>query len=514
MASISDTFYSHARSRGSKPAIVAEDRALTYEALADLVRRWASVMAARGVRRGDHVGVLLPNSVECVALMLVAADLGVVLVPLSTSLPAPAVHRAFVAGDVRHVVGTVSTLGGLVSSSACDFAFADGLWLSVDGPVHHAESLAPMLATARTDSRTPGDVEDDDPFILTMTSGSTGDPKPIVLTQRTKFNRAAAAVELYGVSSEDRVLAATPLYHSLAERLVLIPLLNGGTSILMARFSASEWLRWVSEHGVTFTIAVSSQLRQIGQQLTTARQERLATLRCVVSSSALLETHVKTELLDRLRCDFHECYGASEIAIASNLDPQAAREKTSSVGTAAPGVDIKILGENGQPVPTGEPGEIVCETPMIFGGYFKRPDLTRQAMWGNHFRTGDVGRLDGDGFLYFLGRQKDIIITGGINAYPADIESVIESHPSVAECAVFAMPDERLGEVVAAAIVPSDSGRLDQRAIRFHCAEHLADFQQPRRYFVVEGLPRNSMGKIMRRALVTQFAEGSNVCKS
>jgi long-chain acyl-CoA synthetase len=339
-----------------------------------------------------------------------------------------------------------------------------------------------------------------------MTSGSTGDPKPIILTQRTKFNRAVAAMQLYGVSAADRVLAATPLYHSLAERLVLIPLLSGGTSILMARFSPSAWLTCVQEQAVTFTIAVSSQLRQIAAQLTAAGEERTAALRCVVSSSALLETPVKAELLAKLRCDFHECYGASEIAIASSLDAEAASTKLHSVGKAAPGVEIRILRENDEVAAHGEAGEIACKTPMVFGGYFKRPDLTRAAMWGEYFRTGDIGRLDEDGFLYFLGRKKDVIITGGINVYPADVETAVAEHPSVAECAAFPAPDERLGEIVAVAVVPSRPGPFDQRALRVHCAERLADFQQPRRYFIVEALPKNSMGKLMKHVLVSQLA--------
>jgi len=143
---------------------------------------------------------------------------------------------------------------------------------------------------------------------------------------------------------------------------------------------------------------------------------------------------------------------------------------------------------------------------MIFGGYFNRPDLTREAMWKDYFRTGDVGKLDEDGFLYFLGRKKDIIITGGINVYPADIESVISEHPSVLENAAFSFPDDRLGEVVAVAIVPKNPNDFDQRKIRFHCAEYLADFQQPRKYFIVEALPKNSMGKIMKFQLVSKYA--------
>jgi len=505
VARIADTFFRLAGNQPDKTAIWCEGQAMTYGQLAGLVREWSSLMASGGVARGDHVGVLLPNGIEFVALMLVAADLGSVLLPLNTSLPASAIHRAFLAADVRHVVGTADTLGDL-RAAALSFSFVEGVWASVQGEAPGAILLdCRQPGNVATSATSGGNAQEDDPFILTMTSGSTGDPKPIILTQRTKFNRAAAAMELYGVTAADRVLAATPLYHSLAERLVLIPLLAGGTSVVMARFSPSEWLRCVHEQSVSFTIAVSSQLRQIAEHLTDAGGKMAATLRCVVSSSALLEPQVKAELLARLHCDFHECYGTSEIAIASDLDAEAARTKLHSVGRAAPGVDIRILRDSGEIAPPDEPGEIVCKTPMIFGGYFKRPDLTREAMWGEYFRTGDVGRLDEDGFLYYLGRKKDIIVTGGINVYPADIESAITELSAVVECAAFPFPDHRLGEIVAVALVPKQPGAFDLRALRIHCARRLADFQQPRKYFVVESLPKNSMGKLVKHELIRQL---------
>lgn len=505
MARIAQTFFSNARSNPEKPAIWCEGTTMNYGQLANIVHRWSGLMVSNGVRRGDHIGVLLPNSIEFVALMLVAADLGVVLLPLNTSLPTSAIHRAFQASDVRHVVGNSNTLGSLLSSASPDFSFAEGMWLSVDDELPGADCLDNLLIKVPSGVSTDLGVQDDDPFVLTTTSGSTGDPKPIILTQRTKYNRARAAVELYGVSAMDRILVATPLYHSLAERLVLIPLLTGGTSVLMARFSPSEWLRCVSEQSVSFTIAVSSQLRQIAKQLACAGQTQISSLRCVVSSSALLDSHVKAELLKKLHCDFHECYGTSEISIASNLDAETARTKLNSVGRAVPGVDIRILRGNDEIASVGEEGEIVCKTPMIFGGYFKRADLTRQAMWGEYFRTGDVGKLDEDGFLYFMGRKKDIVITGGINVYPSDIESVVSQHPFVLECAAFPFPDDRLGEILAIAIVPMQPDDFDQRAIRFHCAEYLADFQQPRKYFVVDRLPKNDMDKIIKHELVKKF---------
>ena len=503
-AKIAPEFFAHARRTPDKVAIWCDGTTKSYGELARQVCRWSNAMAKNGVRRGDHIGVILPNGIEFVMLMLVAADLGAVLVPLNISLTPAAVHKAFEAAEVKHVVATGVLLRPLLAKT--DFSIADGLWLSVDETVAGATVLADLLHNAAPDAQPLNAAMEDDALILTMTSGSTGDPKPIIMTQRTKFNRAAAAVELYGVTEKDRTLAATPLYHSLAERLVLIPLLTGGTSVLLPAFSAPTWLECVSRQAVTFTIAVSSQLKQIAELLGGTHEYDISSLRCIVSSSALLEHKIKIELLARLNCEFHECYGTSEIAIATNLDGISAWTKLQSVGIPAPGVDVRIIGKNDEVVAAGEAGEIVCKTPMLFGGYFKRPELTRAAMWGEYFRTGDMGRLDEDGFLYFLGRTKDIIICGGINIYPTDIEAVVNAHDSVLESAAFAYPDERLGEVVAVAVVPTDKAAFDLRQLRFHCAERLADFQQPRKFFLVDGLPRNAMGKVMKLQLVKTFA--------
>ena len=508
MSTVSHRFFEHARAVPEKTAVACDGAAISYRVLASRVSGWSSALRAKGVSRGDHIGVQLPNSIEFVVLMLAAADLGAVLVPLNTTLPPSAVANAFRAADVKHVIATGDNLAALQGASSADFSGIAGAWLAVDGPVGRAQSLQVLAAEYAPAAAPLMAARPDDPYILTMTSGSTGDPKPIILTQRTKLNRAAAAIEMYAVTPADRTLAATPLYHSLAERLVLIPLLTGGTCVLMSRFSPSEWLRVVADQAVTFTIAVSSQLNQIAALLGGAGVPDIASLRCVVSSSAPLEARVKEDLAAKLHCEFHECYGASEIAIASNLNAADARKKLTSVGNAAAGVEIRILGADDRPVAIGEPGEIVCKTPMLFGGYYKRPEQTRLAMWGEFFRTGDFGRLDEDGFLSYLGRKKEIIITGGINVYPADVESVVAACGLTQEAAAFSIPDERLGEIVAVALVPKRPEGFQLKALRRYCATHLADYQQPRKWFLLDALPKNALGKTMKSALQDRYGSG------
>ena len=503
MAKIAKVFFKNVENNPQKTAISCDGQEYTYRELAYLVNRWSHLMNNNGIKYGDNIGVLLHNSIDFVALMLVAANIGAALVPLSPGLPVSAINKAFQYSDVKHIVGNINTFENLIPS---DILFADGLWLCMDGELPHAQSFQKLISEMPSEPIKNDNMGENEPFILTMTSGSTGEPKPIVLTQKNKYDRAFAAIDLYSITSSDVILASTPLYHSLAERLVLLPLLIGATSILMPRFSASEWLKCIQENSVSFTIAVSSQLKQIAEILKYSYPPEIESLRCIVSSSALLENHVKGELLSKLNCDFHECYGTSEISIASNLDKNNAKTKLKSVGKPAPNTDIKILKEDGKFANCEEAGEIICKTPLLFGGYYKLQELTNKAMFGEYFRTGDIGYLDKDGFLYFLDRKKDIIITGGINAYPKDIESVILELSFIEECAAFPFPDEKLGEIIAVAIVPKQNTEFNLKTVKFHCARYLADFQQPRKYFTVDRLPKNNMGKLTKHRLIEQFA--------
>lgn len=483
-----------------KMALLIDDRRFNYAELARDVDALSRGLAAAGLAAGEHVGLVLPNCAPFVVTLLAAARLGLVLVPQSPGLSAEAIDSTFDAADVRHLIAWHGLAGQLDGRRRAGVkivvgAAADG-WTSYDALLDEPArevAVAPLLPAEH-------------PYLLILTSGSTGQPKPIVLSQATKVLRAEAAGQLYGVTAGDVTLAATPLYHSLAQRLVLMPLLTGGTSVVLGHFTPTAWIEAVHRHGVTFSIAVSSQLKAIlaqGDRLA----DRLRSLRCLVSSSALLDDETKARLIDQLDCDFHECYGASEIAIATNLSPAAAREKLGSVGRAIPGVVVAILGEDGQLAPTGCAGEIVCHTPMRYSGYYRQPETTAAAQWHGHFRTGDLGRMDADGFLYFLGRIKDIIITGGVNVYPKDIEDVVMRHPAVEECAAIPLADDGLGEVVGVVVAFKDGEQPPAlRDLQRLCMQHLGDYQQPRRFITLPALPKNAMGKLDKLTLRNTYS--------
>lgn len=498
MKKLADLFYEAADLYPDKIAIWCDNETIIYRKLKELVSQYSNFLLKNGITYGEHIGIPMNNSISSVALIMAAANLGVGLVPINSTLPIDAIKTAFEFGDVKHLIARRNFFEQCEKSGGLKI---EGIKICLDDEYEGAVSLL-NISEMSVERPIIKEVTGDETLIITMTSGSTGSPKPINLTQNNKYQRAFAHIRLYNITKEDNILAATPLYHSLAERLVIIPLIIGATSVLLPRFTPNIWLSCIKEQSVTFTIAVSAQLNQISALLSSPFVPEIDSLRCIVSSSALLEPHVKNELIQKLNCDFHEMYGTSEVSTVTNINFKEAINKKQSVGRPLPEADVKILKPNGEEASIKEIGEIACKTQLICNGYYKMEKIFNNALQDSYFKTGDMGYLDEDGYLYFSGRKKEIIITGGINVYPPDIEKCVMELPEVSECAAFAYPDERLGEVVALAIVIKKGRDLNKRVVQVQCARNLADFQQPHKIFFVDELPRNSMGKLVKSKLM------------
>lgn len=483
-----------------KNALIFQGEILTYRELGEKVNNLSYSLSQRGITRGDHIGVVLPNGVEFCLVMLAAANLGVTIVPHSISLTAQALGHAFNKSEVNHYIIWHSLVTKLQAETHPKTP--NNIWVSVGKKLETATYFDDLLNISCKDVLGGFSVDGDSAYIFTMTSGSTGTPKPIILSQSCKIKRAEAAIKLYNITSSDVILAATPLYHSLAERLVLMPLMSGGTVVIMASFSANRWLTLIEKYKISFTIAVSSQLKKINDELKSTNND-LSSLRCLVSSSERLSQPLKNCLLSKLKCEFHECYGASEVAIISNLD-HSKKNNSDSVGKPINDVHIRILDNSGNPQTTWNIGEIACKTSMAFSGYFKQKQQTQASHIDGYFLTGDLGKIDDEGFLYFCGRKKEIIITGGINVYPKDVEDVLLKHPDIIEVAAIPLADESLGEIVTVVIVSKRA--IYERDLQRLCAKNLADYQQPRKYIFTKQLPKNTLGKVMKPLLIEQFS--------
>ncbi|WP_317931651.1 class I adenylate-forming enzyme family protein [Halioxenophilus sp. WMMB6] len=485
-----------------KTVLIIGNRRYSCIDLMAAVEQQAAHFHRAGLVAGDSLLSLLPNGWHSVVVLLAAAECGLVYVPLPLASTQAAVATASQRVGAKAVVAWQPLVEDL--HGACP---------AIDWYCVYANEPIVICHASTADSPVAPDapVVESAPYILTMTSGSTGDPKPIVLSQKTKFLRAQAAIELYGLTAGDITLAATPLYHSLAQRLLFVALLSGGTLVLMNKYHKQRWLEIIQQEQVTFTIAASSQLQQLVGEQPVANY--LTSLRVLVSSSALLATDVKRALLTQINCRFHECYGASEVAIVSDVAFTPA-VPLGSVGRLLPGVKAKIVDDQGEPLPANNVGEICVQSPMAFSGYFQQPQVTAQSYYEGYFKTGDLGYFDTQGFLFFAGRKKEIIISGGVNIYPSDVEAVVNGFAGVQESAAFPYPDGQLGEAVAVAVVAAADTLHNPSLLTLAAAEQLADFQLPRHWFFVEQLPKTALGKLQRSQLVPLLVPATEVAQN
>ena len=308
-------------------------------------------------------------------------------------------------------------------------------------------------------------------------------------------------VALWGWTSDDVYILSGPAYHAGPGGWTMAALYVGAPTVVLPSFDAREWLRLVDRHRVTCSFMVPAHFIRI---LEVPEAERAAfdlrSLRILVHAGAPCPVTVKRRVIDALApCEIAELYGASEGG-ATRISMAEWLERPGSVGTPWPGVEVRILDEDGSSVPTGETGIVYVRPPGGAGfRYHDDPDKTASAWRDDAFTVGDVGHLDADGYLYLTDRASDMVIRGGVNVYPREIEEVLYQHPSVVDCAVFGVPDERLGEKLHAVVEVRDATDIGE--LRRHCSSHLADFKVPATFELVDELPRQPNGKVLKRLL-------------
>lgn len=498
MKIIYDYFFDNVLKTPDKVAIIFEDKRLSYKDVDGQVRALSNYFQNIGLQSGQRIALFAPNGVEYAIVLLTCSRLGLSVVPLPISLKGDALITALKTTPVAAAIAWPTVSKQLLESNVVGKNSLITLHKAVTDEISWASVISGNWPEAQLE---PIDV--DAPFILTMTSGSTGQPKPITLSQQCKINRAfLATVNYYALSSDDKILVATPLYHSLAQRGVLMPLMIGATTVIMAKFVLQNWINIIFLHKITFLFAVSAQLESLLSEA--INSDSLNSLKCLVSSSAVLNSHSKQRLLSLLKCQFHECYGASEVGVVSDFSITSRPDKNGSVGKALPFVDVKIVNDKGEQTPKGVIGEIACKTETAFSGYMKQPEVTKEAYDSEgYFYTGDLGYLDEEDFLYFVGRKKEVISTGGINVYPQDIEGVLKKHPKVTDCVAFGCADTLLGEYVKV-VYEQESEEDINRELRSLCLNELTDYQQPRVIERVKKLARNQMGKVLRNDVKNQ----------
>ena len=471
------------RARPDAPALLSPGGSwFTGSDLLNLTARIAGTFAHSGIRKGDRVLMSSPPSVELVLAHIAALRLGAIVVPVNTAYTASEVSA--VAEQARPGFAVLDDRSRLpLTNSATPGALVD------------EANTAPRLGDHSLDQ-----VDTDDPALLMFTSGTTGKPKGVVLSHGNILASAEALRIAWRWTSGDRLVLALPLFHMHGLGVGIHgTLLAGASAVIVPRFDVDAILDVVRSERATLLFGVPTMWIRFAES---ARVSELAALRLCVSGSAPLAPDVFRALGMKGHQTIVERYGMTE-TIMNVSNPYDGDRRAGSVGLALPGVEVRLAGAPDASVT--EPGEILLRGPNVMHTYWENPKATEAAFdddgW---FLTGDIGQFDPDGYLRIVGRSKDLIITGGFNVYPREVEEALLLHPSVSECAVAGMPDPQWGETVVAYVVAAQGSGATaglEQSILDHAVAHLARFKQPRSIRFLDALPRNALGKVVKSEL-------------
>lgn len=496
----------HAAERPGHPAIRDGGLTVAWGELGRRVDRVAAALAGAGLRIGDRVAGLSENSADLVALYLGTLAAGGCMAPLPTSATPEALGgmladsgARFLFASARYRPAGEEIAGGVPVRIGLDFA--DGAWTGLEDWLGGTAAEPPAVGLGP-----------DDGFDIIYSSGTTSVPKGILHDHRFRSRQNRQRVAAYGLGGDAVTLIATPLYSNTTLVALLPTLAGGGTVVLMRKFDARGYLELAERERATHTMLVPVQYERL-LALPDFDSFDLSSFRAKMSTSAPLRASVLRAILERWPGRMLDGYGMTEGGVGTVLDAAAFPDKLESVGRPAGGADIRIIDEQGRELPRGETGEIVGRSSTMMSGYHGAPAATREAVWyspeGEAFiRSGDLGRFDGDGFLYLLDRRKDMILSGGFNIYASDLEQVLLSHDAVAEAAVVAVPSPEWGETPLGFVVPKPGRTVDAADLLAWANGRLGRTHRLSGLELRESLPRSEIGKVLKRELRAPYREG------
>jgi long-chain acyl-CoA synthetase len=472
-------------------AIRLADITVSYADLDEGSARVAGLLQERGIRPGDRVAVMLPNVPQFALAYYGALRLGAIIVPMNVLNKRREVAFGLRDAGARLVFALEGfhehAAAGAADAGAECFTVAFGAFeeaLAATEPLHDIADSAP-----------------DDTAMLLYTSGTTGAPKGAELTHENLRRNAEISRGLFDLGPEDVSLGVLPLFHSFGQTCGLNAAMMSGTALtLLPRFDPAQALQMLDEHQVTICLGVptmyAAMLDRVGDE-----RPWLGRLKVCVSGGSAMPLAVLRGCEEVFGCPLLEGYGLSETSPVASFNHPGRPHKHGSIGTPLEGVRMRIVDQHDHDLPPGQVGEILIRGHNVMKGYWRQPEATKQTMRGGWLHTGDLAYMDEEGYFFIVDRLKDMIIRGGLNVYPREVEEVMHEHPAVLEAAVVAVPHPLLGEDVGAAVVLRDGIEVEPKELRFYVRDQIAAYKYPRHIWFVDSLPKGPTGKVLKREI-------------
>ena len=501
---IPELLQERANQNADKTFLIFDDQQHSYQEIHENANRLAANLAKRGVGKGDKLLLIMRNCLEFVYLFLGAGRIGAVIVPINPMLKPDEIAYIASNSDSTTVI-TIPELLPLMPALLQEAPTIKRVFVLSNAGSGDIEPFSVLLDPV--DQIPDIDVAERDDAALIYTSGTTGTPKGVILTHRNYIWNARMISRAADFGNEDRFMCVLPVFHVNAQVVTLLtPLLLGASVVLMGKFNAFGILPLITKYRVTCMSAVPTIYNVLCSVFRPGEHD-VSSIRLFATGAAPLpeETYLNTQRI--LKRPVVNGYGLSEATCASAVGDIRDPLRWNSVGTPLPYTNVRIVDSDGADQPVGAIGEIVISGPSVMEGYYNNPEATREVLRDGWLYTGDLGRFDEDGYLYIVGRIKDMIIRGGQNVYPAQIESVISKMPGIEEACVVGVEEARWGQEILAAIKLSEGVSITEKEIIDYCRQNLAQYKCPRFVKFVEDLPKTATGKIRKNLVADQFAD-------
>jgi len=505
---ITDVMAGYAKWQPSKAAAICGPEKITWGEFNQRINRVANRLLALGLNKGDKVSLLSSNCIEVLVVLFGIIRAGGVAVPLSAMVQAESLARMVDDSDSKFLFAHSSLAPAMEQYREQLPDIAPDGYVVLQGSQPGWQTLDDFLRGASPDE--PGvRLSYQDPINIMYTSGTTGAPKGIVHTHHNRLHFALSFATEFRCDSSAVNIVTTALYANGTWLTMLPTMLNGGTLVIMPKFDPQDFLSLAREHRCTNTFMVPTQFTMLLEQENFDDFD-LSSMRVWLSAGSPFRPSVKREVLRRFPGELMELWGLTE-GVGTILRPEEMQDKMESVGKPRLGWEVGIIDEQGNELPRGEAGEIIARSTWLMPHYYKLPEKTQEAIWldqngKTYLRTGDMGKLDQDGFLYILDRKKDMIISGGINIFASDIEEVACKHPQVADVAVIGLSHPKWGETPVAVVVPM-SGGADPEEMKQWLNQKVAKYQRVTLVVLREEFPRNVLGKVLKRELRLEYKD-------